>query len=492
MQLNPADHESTKADVLILGGGVTGAGIARLAARNGLRTVLVERADLAAGSSSASSHMLHGGLRYLEHGRFRLVREALVERAAISRMAPGLARPRRFLVPIYRGGRLAPWKLRAGLSLYDFLAGERGLSPHLVVRPRAALELEPGLAPGALAAAGIYSDVVMDDAGLAIAVARDAAAHGAEIFTWHEPQAARRIERGGFLVTTRDTLGGGEREFTARIIVNATGPRCDETRRWLTSALSPGAPPPAPLLRPSRGVHLVFPALTRGHGLLLTARADGRVFFVIPFGTWSLVGTTEIEVPSPPADAAFLPTLEEVRYLLAELAAAVPSAAALQPLGVMSGLRPLLASDDNVGRASREHRVIVDQDVISIAGGKYTTFRVMARDTLAQVAARLGRHQAIRDSDDALPSPPSSAWDLERLTDHAVEQEFARRIEDVLRRRTSRWLDADRGRGAAREVARRMADRLGWSAERTRDELAVWEKRQSETEALLARAREAG
>ncbi|MGH7740629.1 MAG: glycerol-3-phosphate dehydrogenase/oxidase [Candidatus Eiseniibacteriota bacterium] len=484
------ERDSAAADLLILGGGVTGAGIARLAARNGLRTVLLERADLASGSSSASSHMLHGGLRYLEHGRFRLVREALVERAALSRMAPALAKPRRFLVPLYRGGRLAPWKLRAGLTLYDFLAGERGLSPHLMVRPRAATELEPDLAPAALVAAGIYSDVVMDDAGLAIAVARDAAAHGAEIFTWHEPQAARALERGGFLVTARDALGGGEREFTARVLVNATGARCDETRRWLAGSIAPGSSPPAALLRPSRGVHLVYPALTRGHGVLLTARADGRVFFVVPHGEWSLVGTTEIEVPSPPADGAFLPTLEEVRYLRSELAAAMPMTAAREPLAIMSGLRPLLGSDEHVGRASREHRVIEDGDVISIAGGKYTTFRVMARDVLEHVAARLGRHEPVLESDDPLPAPASAGASLERLTDHAVEHEFARRIEDVLRRRTTHWLDPDHGRSAAAEVAGRMAERLGWSAERTRDELAAWEMKQSETEALLARSQE--
>ena len=236
----------------------------------------------------------------------------------------------------------------------------------------------------------------------------------------------------------------------------------------------------------------MFPALTRGHGLLLTARADGRVFFVVPFGEWSLVGTTEIEVPSPPADAAFLPTVEEIRYLLTELAAAMPNAAAAEPLAVMSGLRPLLGSDEQVGRASREHRVIEDGGVISIAGGKYTTFRVMARDAMERVVARLGRHDALRDSDDPLPAPATAGLGLVHVTDHAVEHEFARRIEDVLRRRTTHWLDPDRGRGAAREVADRMAERLGWSPERTRDELAAWEKKLSETESLLARAREAG
>jgi glycerol-3-phosphate dehydrogenase len=134
--------------------------------------------------------------------------------------------------------------------------------------------------------------------------------------------------------------------------------------------------------------------------------------------------------------------------------------------------------------------VVEDGDLISIAGGKYTTFRVMARDTLAHVAARLGRHEALRDADDPLPAPASLGAGLERLTDHAVEHEFARRLEDVLRRRSARWLDADHGRAASQEVAARMAARLGWSPERTREELAGWEMKQNEIEALLARAKE--
>src|SRR6267378_2808317 len=217
-------------DVLILGGGIVGCGTARLAARNGLRVGLVERGDLASGTSSVSSHKLHGGLRYLEHGRMNLVREALIERSALSRMAPSLARPKRFLVPLYKGDRLAPWKLRIGLGLYDFLAGSRGLAPHQMTRARAARQLEPGLSPTGLKAAGIYSDVVMDDARLVIAVARDAKANGAAIHTWTEPTAARRAEDGTIAVTARDRIDGVERTLSARMLVNATGPWCDATR----------------------------------------------------------------------------------------------------------------------------------------------------------------------------------------------------------------------------------------------------------------------
>ncbi|MBI1798963.1 MAG: glycerol-3-phosphate dehydrogenase/oxidase [Candidatus Eisenbacteria bacterium] len=477
-------------DLLVLGGGITGLGIARLAALNHLRVVLIERGDLASGTSSVSSHMLHGGLRYLEHGRLHLVREALIERAALSRMAPALARPRRFVVPLYRGGRLAPWKLRLGLRLYDFLAGARGLAPYAMARPREALELEPALAAQGLQAAGVYSDLVMDDARLAIAVARDAEAHGARIHTYFEPVAAHPGDGGSFSVTARDTLDGTEHVFECRAIVNATGPWCDATRRFLSAALAPGSLPPAPLLRPSRGTHLIYPALTNGHGLLLTARADGRVFFVVPFGDYSLVGTTEIEIPSPPAADSFRPTLEEVRYLRAELARAMPGCAASRPLAVLAGLRPLLASDEAVGHASREHRVIEERGVFTIAGGKYTTFRAMARETLERMANRIGRRVALHDSDQPLPLPIVGPVTLEEIAAHAVEHEFARRIEDVLRRRTLLWLAPDRGRVPARMLSEFMGRRLGWSDQRMRDEVANWDASRYDEDALLARVPE--
>ncbi|MEK7330775.1 MAG: FAD-dependent oxidoreductase, partial [Candidatus Eisenbacteria bacterium] len=157
----------TSFDLVVVGGGITGLGIARLAARNGLTVAVLERGDLAAGASSASSHMLHGGLRYLEHGHYRLVRESLRERAAVARLAPDLAHPTRFVLPFYRGDRRPPWMVRAGLLLYDALAGRANLAPHAAVQPREALALEPDLAPAGLLGAGLYSDVVMDDVRLA-------------------------------------------------------------------------------------------------------------------------------------------------------------------------------------------------------------------------------------------------------------------------------------------------------------------------------------
>jgi glycerol-3-phosphate dehydrogenase len=474
-------------DLVVVGGGIVGLGVARLAARNRFSVAVLERGDLAGGASSHSSHMLHGGLRYLEHGQFALVRESLAERAVVAGMAPALARPCRFLVPLYRGGRLPPWKLRAGLKLYDWLAGRRSLAPHGFVGARETRALEPALEPVGLRGGGLYSDIVMNDAALAIAVARDAVAHGAQIHTRIEVIGAKPLEGGAIEIAARDPGSGTVLEFPAQVVVNATGPWCDETRRRLLSGLRPGDPDVAPLLRPSRGSHLVYPALTQRHALVLTARSDGRVIFVIPFGGHSLVGTTEIETPSPPPPGAFQPSLEELRYLRRELAKALPPVAEYRPIAAFAGVRPLLRTGEAVGRASREHRVIDEHGLVTVAGGKYTTFRIMAQDVLAHVARLTRRREPVRDSDEPLPAPIAPGAGLEFVARHAVEHEFARSLEDVMRRRTLQWLEPDRGRIVARFMAANMGKELGWSAARTSEEIERYDTTVRDEESLLAR-----
>ena len=476
-------------DLVVVGGGITGLAVARLAARNGLSAAVLERGDLASGTSSASSHMLHGGLRYLEQARFALVRESLTQRTEVSRMVPRLAEPRRFLVPLYRGDRIGPWRLRLGLGLYDAFAGSDALSRHTMVRRREALVLEPDLEPEGLRGAGIYSDVVMDDARLAVAVARDAAAHGARIHTWTEALGARPAPDGAIDVAARDRIDGAALTVRARAVVNATGPWTDAVRTMLFRSLVPGTPDPAPLLRPSRGIHLVYPALTRGHGLLLAARQDQRVFFVVPFGGRSLVGTTETEVPSPPPSSAWRADAEEIRYLRAELSRALPGTGRLPPIALMCGLRPLLDHGGDSGTASREHRIVEEHGIVTVAGGKYTTFRPIARDVVRVVTGRLGQAgRPLRDAADPLPAPVAADADLDQVTAFAIEHEFARRVEDVVRRRTRLWLEHDRGRAAAAHIGRVMARRLGWSAERERAEFQSYDASLWEEEAILRRS----
>jgi len=474
-------------DLVVVGGGIVGLGVARLAARNHISVAVLERGDLASGTSSASSHMLHGGLRYLEYGQFGLVREALAERSAVAKMAPALTRPTRFLVPVYRGGRFGPWKLRAGLKLYDWLSGRRGFAPYGWAGARAARALEPALQPEGLRGAGLYSDVVMNDAALAVAVARDAAAHGAQVHTRIEVIGAKPLDGGAIELSARDLGSGTVLEFPAQVVVNASGPWADETRRRLLSGLRPGDPDVAPLLRPSRGVHLVYPTLTQRHGLLATARSDGRVFFVIPFFGHSLVGTTEVEVASPPPADALRPSLEELRYLQRELALALPPVAEFRPIAALSGVRPLLRAEGAVGHAPREHKVIEEHGIFTIAGGKYTTFRRMAEDVLAHVARRLRRREPIRDSEEPLPAPITAGAGLELVARHAVQHEFARSLDDVMRRRTLQWLEPDRGRIVARFMAANMGKELGWSTARTSEEIEYYDTAVREEESLLAR-----
>lgn len=474
-------------DLVVVGGGITGLGVARLAARHGFSVAVLERGDLGGGASSATSHMLHGGLRYLEHGQFHLVREALRERTAVARMAPELARPVRFLVPLRRGDRLPPWMIGLGLRVYDTLAGRWRLAPQTRVNAAAARAMEPALEPAGLRGAGLYSDMVMDDVRLAIAVARDAAAHGAEIHTYTEVSAARPAAGDAVEVLARGPLG--ERRITARAVVNAGGAWADEVRRRLVTSLTPGRADPEPILRPSRGIHLVFPPLTSGHAVVLTAQQDGRVFFVVPFAGASLVGTTEVEVDSPPRPDESAPTLDEVRYLRDELARALPGPAKSPALAVTSGVRPLLAAEGGVGDAPREHRVIEDGPIVTVAGGKYTTFRVMARDAFARVLARRGLGgMRVADPVDPLPRPLGEGAPVERLAEFAADHEFATRVEDVVRRRTRLWLAPDRGRVAAGTIATVLAQKLGWDEARRKDEVEHHLASLADEERLLARA----
>ena len=483
----------TTTDLLILGGGITGTTIACLAARRGLSVVLIERGDLAGGASGASSHMLHGGLRYLEHGHLNLVREALRERRFWIDRAPEFTRTTRFLVPLRSDGRVGPLKLRTGLWLYDRLAGSLNLEEAAGLSASAIGEMEPSLDMATCRGGGAYSDGVVDDAGLTIALAREARSHGAVIRTWHEPLTAKRDGDGYFEISVRDTLDADQGEppesFRSRVVINATGSWADVTRDWLLRQFGSQQPAPSRLLAPSRGIHVVYPSLTKGHGILFFAHSDDRALFIIPFQERSLVGTTEVAVDSPPQDAQRQPTIEEIVYLRRELARLMPATADQVPLALFSGIRPLLATGDQVGRASREHRIIEEDGVITVAGGKYTTARLMASDALAAASRRLGRPTLPGDNE--LPSQVSrweDTLDPERLAELAIHELFARRLDDVMRRRSPLWLSDDRGLGRIDALAAAMTSRLGWSVSRRDTELNRYRDGVTREQALISQS----
>jgi glycerol-3-phosphate dehydrogenase len=283
------------ADLLVIGGGINGAGIARDAAMRGLRTVLVEQNDLGSGTSSRSSRLIHGGLRYLEQGEFGMVLEANRERRTLQRIAPHLVWPLPFVFPVHRGDRISRWRLAAGMMLYDLLALFRNVRTHRMLGKRGMLEAEPMLRDRGLLGGARYYDAQCDDARLVVATARSAVHHGALVANY---MAVRALERtAGRVVGAQleDRLSGDRGVIRASVVVNATGPWADRVRR-LEDA---GA---APLLQPTKGVHVVVDRSRLEHreAVAFTSPIDGRVMFVLPWGNLSYIGTTDTDSSEPP------------------------------------------------------------------------------------------------------------------------------------------------------------------------------------------------
>jgi glycerol-3-phosphate dehydrogenase len=365
-------------DVLIVGGGINGAGIARDAAGRGLSVLLCEQADLAGATSSASSKLIHGGLRYLEQREFRLVREALAEREVLLRSAPHIIRPLRFVLP--HDAAIRPrWLVRLGLFLYDHIGGRRSLPGTEAVRfatHRYGAPLRPSIAHGFA-----YSDCWVDDARLVVLNARAAAAHGAAVRTRTRLIAARR-EGASWITTLRDLRSGVEQELRAHALVNAAGP-------WVTDVIARAASASAHRgMRLIKGSHIVVPRLYDGDQAYILQNDDRRIVFVIPFQErYSLVGTTDVPFAGDPADVAI--ASDETAYLCAAVSRwfATPVTPD-QVVWRYSGVRPLY--DDHAETASTVTRdYVLDLDapdgrapLLSVFGGKITTFRRLAEHAL--------------------------------------------------------------------------------------------------------------
>lgn len=399
-------------DVLVVGGGATGAGIVRDAATRGLRAVGVEAQDFASGTSSHSSKLIHGGLRYLQHLDFGLVFEALRERQHLLRIAPHLCRPLAFLFPSYRG--LAPGlhTLGAGIALYNALALWRSPLPSGRLTRAETLSLAPGLRGDGLRGAHLYGDCQTDDARLVLETVLDAQAAGATVLSRMRVTRLLRDRRGRVRgAVARDGLSGAEAEIRATVVVNATGPYSDAFDRGRRN------------LRPTLGVHLVFDERRvphHGRALVLRSPRDGRLVFMLPHGPRSIVGTTDTDWqppasssssrralplvapldgaaradPAPPqVEDAIVARSSDVDYLLEVVRHAFP-AAELGPNDVVStfaGLRPLVAAPSvDASSTSREHELAVESDgLVTIVGGKLTTYRRMAEEATDLVVERL-------------------------------------------------------------------------------------------------------
>ena len=372
----------TAVDILVIGGGITGAGIARDAAMRGFRTALVERGDFATGTSGRSSRLVHGGLRYLEQYAFHLVHESVRERRTLLRIAPHLVWPRSFLFPLFTGGRVPRWRLAAGMWLYDALASFRNVKRHRWLSKRALLQAEPRLRADDLLGGPRYYDAQCDDARLTLANVRDAHRLGALVASYTAVQgfdrAAGRI-RGARL---QDRLSGATLTARARVIVNATGP-------WSDGVREDGRE----LLQFSKGAHVIVPRARIGltEAVTMLSPVDGRVLFALPWDDLAYIGTTETPVNGPPGDVTA--DADDVVYLLRSGNAMFPDAR-LQPDDVVAtwaGLRPLVRPADarDAGRVSREHVIVVAPGLVSVLGGKLTTYRRMAAQAVDRAAQEL-------------------------------------------------------------------------------------------------------
>lgn len=383
-------------DVAIVGGGINGCGIARDAAGRGASVLLVEQGDLASGTSSASSKLIHGGIRYLENYDFRLVRESLHERELLLKNAPHLVRPMRFVIPHVASMRPA-WMMKLGIRLYDFLAGRSVLPRSRVLD----LADDPAGAPlRANNGTGFeYSDCVTDDARLVIANAIDARERGADIRTRTRLVSARRNGKHWELVIV---AGAKQETLRARALVNAAGP-------WAAGVIDANVKGVAPVkLRLVKGSHIVYPRLYAHDRAYVLQNDDRRVIFVVPFGDkYTLIGTTDVEISGDPGHATA--SAEEIRYLC-ELAGRFfkTSVEPSRVVWTFAGVRPLLGdAEGSASRATREYQVVSDggygeAPLLSLIGGKLTAFRAMSED----VVDKLGHWLALRGAwtaDEPLP-----------------------------------------------------------------------------------------
>jgi glycerol-3-phosphate dehydrogenase len=526
----PADIARTTFDVVVLGAGINGAGIARDAALRGLKVLLLDKGDLAGGTTSWSTRLIHGGLRYLEHGEVGLVRESLRERERLFRLAPHLVRPLPLLIPIYDGARRGPLTIRAGMVAYDLLSFDKSLARHHMLSRAETLRRAPGLNPKGLRGAALYYDAQVEYAErLVVENALSAREHGALILTY--ARVERLIQEGNAVrgVEFTDVLHSGTHTAHAHVVVNVAGP-------WVDEMLAQLGVPSQRLIGGTKGSHLVVEpfAGAPADALYAEASVDGRPFFIIPWNDLYLIGTTDQryagDLNHVEADE------EEIDYLLRETNHIIPSAQLTHAAiaYTYSGIRPLAYSDDRAEKSITRRHFVHDhapqlEGFLSIVGGKLTTYRRLSEQAVDLLFRKLGRKsppcQTMQTplpgavGDDAedfstfverfaaastLPpavnerllqiygtraslilklvaAQPALAETFDQETGAigaevlmSFQHEMARTLADCLLRRTMVGLNAAVGVGADESAARVAREYLNWTEERAAREVAAY------------------
>lgn len=508
-------------DVIVIGGGITGAGAARDAAQRGLSTLLLEKRDYASGVSSKTTRLVHGGLRYLANFEIDLVAEALRERAVLRKQCPYLITPMPIMIPIYRGDPHGRAAIAVGIHLYELLSREQDIPRYFTSGRERTLSMEPRLGQDGLKGSALFYDhqIILPER-LVIENIIAAREKGAVVLNY---TAVEKIEdrEDGVAVTIRDTLSGAARTYRARVVINAGGP-------WVDRVRAAGGIDRTKIIYPTKGIHLILPKISDQS--LFVASKDGRMFFIVPMDRWSLIGTTDTryggDLDEVHAEAA------DVDYLITESRRILPGLNLTRGsiLYTYAGVRPLAFAGGKESAISRKHRVISEGRsgrIITIAGGKFTTYRNMAEDVVDAVCRKLGRKAACETArsplagslpvqleeymKEAVPElaerfavPQDTvrhlvrfygaraekvlqlAKDDPRLAEplcpesrdicaqvlYGIREEGSRTISDIVLRRMHTGITTSRGEAQAARIAGVAAQELGWSPEETDHRIA--------------------